>query len=251
MLALLAAIPEVLDATPMTREELAGAVVAATGREDLRPALVQGWGAVLKPAAFRGLLCFGPPRGRSVTFVAPRRWLAGWREVDTGEAVDALALAYVGAYGPADHQAFARWTGLSPALCRAGFTRLAWVDVAGTTGAVPREALPDLLAAAGLPTVVRLLPAFDPYVVGGLRQLDAVATGNPALISRPQGWVSPALVVDGRIEGTWEATARGERLEITVSPFGTLSGRIRAALSGAADALAVAAGAAGARLRTG
>lgn len=51
---------------------------------------------------------------------------------------------------------------------------------------------------------MHLLPAFDPYVVGSLRQLDAVCSGPPSAVSRPQGWISPTLVVNGRIEGTWE-----------------------------------------------
>ena len=52
---------------------------------------------------------------------------------------------------------------------------------------------------------VLLLPAFDPYVMGSLRQLDRIVAGpNKARVSRPQGWISPTLVVDGRIEGTWE-----------------------------------------------
>jgi hypothetical protein len=51
---------------------------------------------------------------------------------------------------------------------------------------------------------VHLLPAFDPYVVGSLGQLDAVSSGPKSAVSRPQGWISPTLVVNGRIEGTWE-----------------------------------------------
>jgi hypothetical protein len=71
------ALPDVLGAEPLAREELADAIIDATGHGGLRQPLTQGFGAVLKPAAFRGLLCSGPPRGRTVTFVAPRAWLPG------------------------------------------------------------------------------------------------------------------------------------------------------------------------------
>jgi hypothetical protein len=209
-----AVVPDVLGAEPLTREELADAIIAGTGHEELRAPLSQGFGAILKPLAFRGLLCSGPPRGRNVTFVAPRAWYGDWAPVPTDDAVDTLALAYLGTYGPADAAEFARWFDLSPSLAKKSFTRLGdrLVEVPGF-GLVPADA--DL--AAPTADTVHLLPAFDPYVVGSLRQLDVVSTGERSAVSRPQGWVSPTLVVDGRIEGTWELDARTSAPVVT--PF--------------------------------
>ena len=196
----LAAVPDVLGGEPLTREELATAIIRATGHDDLHAPLTQGFGAILKPLAFRGLLCSGPPRGRNVTFVAPRAWLGAWDPVPTEEAIDRLALAYLGTYGPAGPEEFARWFDLKPPLAKKSFARLAdrLREVAGF-GMLPADAPP----APGEDTV-RLLPAFDPYTVGSLRQLESVSNGPKAAVSRPQGWISPVLVVNGRIEGTWE-----------------------------------------------
>ena len=36
------------------------------------------WRRALIPAARRGVLCFGPDRGRNVTYTSPRRWLPGF-----------------------------------------------------------------------------------------------------------------------------------------------------------------------------
>jgi hypothetical protein len=218
---LLAALPDVLSAEPLTREELAAALVKATGHDDLTGPLTQGFGAVLKPAAFRGLLCFGPPRGRNVTFVAPRSWLRDWPagQPAVEAAIDALVLAHAGAYGPSDPAEFARWFDLKPPLAKRAYARLteagalAWVDVEGVAGAVPRDLLDSLLAEparASTPPVVRLLPAFDPYTVGSTRQLDRLMpAARKAEVSRPQGWISPVLAVDGRIAGVWERDPTG------------------------------------------
>ena len=84
----------------------------------------------------------------------------------------------------------------------------------------------DAPEGAGEETVL-LLPAFDPYVVGAPRGEDAVlAPEHRARVSRPQGWISPTLVVNGRIEGVWEPSAEGPR----VSAFGKVSDATRRAL---------------------
>jgi hypothetical protein len=200
---IIAAVPDVLGGRPLTREELADAIIAATGHQELREPLSQGFGAVLKPLAFRGLLCSGPPRGRNVTFVAPAQWLGDRDPVPTEEAVDALVRAYLGTYGPADAAEFARWFDLNPTLAKKSFARLAdrLTEVDGF-GVVPAELASGLTRRTA--DTELLLPAFDPYVVGSLRRLDTVSTGPRAAVSRPQGWISPTLVVNGRIEGTWE-----------------------------------------------
>jgi hypothetical protein len=246
MAALHDALPEVLGKRPLTREQLTDAVVKASGRGHLREALSQGWGAVLKPAAFRGLLCFGPPKGRNVTFVAPRTWLPGpWPEVSTEDGIDTVLRGFLGTYGPAGPDEFARWFDLRPPLAKAAFARLApelsYVDVDGVVGAVPAGLLTDLTRKSARPRLVRLLPAFDPYTVGSLRQLDTVAPGLPrAAVSRPQGWISPVLLVDGLIGGTHETTVTGDEAAVTVTATGTVD---KALLDKAATDLAKAMGA--------
>jgi hypothetical protein len=219
---IIAAVPEVLGGTPLTREELAGAIIEATGHEELRGPLTQGFGAILKPLAFRGLLCSGPPRGRHVTFVAPRAWLGEWEPVAAEDAIDQLALRHVDAYGPVDAAEFARWFDLKPPLAKRAFTRLAdRLRPAGDEGFLPVDA-PEVEAEE----TVLLLPAFDPYVVGSLRQLETVSSGPKSAVSRPQGWISPTLVVNGRIEGVWEF-ADGHP---AVTPFAPLPAAVRRAL---------------------
>lgn len=153
-----------------------------------------------------------------------------------------LVLAHLGAYGPADAAEFSRWFDLNPPLAKKTFARLAArgaiteVAVAGTVGAVPSDALPDLTAGSSAEPVVRLLPAFDPYVVGSLRQLDLlVPPTRKKDVSRPQGWISPTLVADGRILGVWAGA--GETL--TVTPFEALPAAVLAAVRSLAPAATV------------
>jgi hypothetical protein len=67
---------------------------------------------------------------------------------------------------------------------------------------------------------VNLLPAFDQYVVGAPRGVPAALDpAHRADVYRPQGWLSPVLLVDGVIAGTWSVNGKGRRTGIVVEPF--------------------------------
>ena len=86
---------------------------------------------------------------------------------------------------------------------------------------------------------VRLLPAFDQYVVGAPRgDGDVVPAAERARVYRPQGWLSPVVLVDGRIAGVWSHERKGARLIVEVEPFGRLARAVRAGVETEADALA-------------
>lgn len=70
-----AAIRAALDGQQLTREELADAVARHTGAAHLAEKLRGGFGDLLKPAAFRGDLCFAPTSGKRVRFVRPDPFL--------------------------------------------------------------------------------------------------------------------------------------------------------------------------------
>jgi hypothetical protein len=87
---------------------------------------------------------------------------------------------------------------------------------------------------------VRLLPAFDQYVITATRQAEELMPGPfKAHVYRPQGWLSPVLLVGGRMEGIWRQETRGKRLEVTIDPFtGSLAARARRAAEAEAERLA-------------
>jgi hypothetical protein len=74
---------------------------------------------------------------------------------------------------------------------------------------------------------VNLLPAFDQYVVGAPRGVPAALDpAHRADVYRPQGWLSPVLLVDGVIAGTWSVNGKGRRTGIVVEPFEPLSAAV-------------------------
>ena len=87
--------------------------------------------------------------------------------------------------------------------------------------------------------MVRLLPAFDHYVVAAPRDSDdVVAADARARVYRPQGWLSPVLVVDGRIVGVWSHERSVSGLEVSIEPFGRVARAVRSGAEAEAAALA-------------
>ncbi|NEW33614.1 winged helix DNA-binding domain-containing protein [Nocardia cyriacigeorgica] len=204
---------ELLEAQVLTREELVDQIVADPAFAVHETELRSGWGAVLKPLAWQGVLCHGPARGTKVSFTSPVT-LPGWRPVTDVDAAARTAItAYLGAYGPATPEAFDAW--LTRGAHRKTRVRgwfadlgeeLIEVDVDGRRAYLRAEHA-DELAATTPDDSVQLLGAFDQYVLGpGTRDQELLPPAHRAKVSRTAGWIAPIVVVRGRIAGTWELT---------------------------------------------
>jgi hypothetical protein len=250
--ALVEAIGEALDGQVLTREELVEKV--GRGRpEHFREVMKSGWGMILKPVARDGLLCFGPSRGQSVTFVRPQQWLGAWREVDSDQALIEVARRYLRAYGPATKEDFTRWWG-----SWSGVGKAVWAGLAGELVAVMVEGRRADLLASDVQRIakqrveesVQLLPPFDPYLMGHSSRDHIVEAANLSKVSRTAGWISAVVLVDGKVAGTWRHLAAGDAgLRITVESFGRLSAKTKAGVRRKAESLAGALGLAKAEVR--
>jgi hypothetical protein len=239
---LIHAVHDALADEPLTRTALADRVTELTGSADLGDKLTHSWGAMLKPAAFRGHLCFGPNLGQQVRFTRPDRWLAKWQGVDPSTARFELTRRYLGAYGPVPEKQFGMWLGLSPAKARGVLIGLgdevAQVPIDGERRWLLAKDLADMRNAA-LSGLVRLVPGFDQYVVGAPRDDPAVLP--PAFktrVHRPQGWISPVVLVDGRMDGVWRHERKGSRVLVQVEPFVEIGPPVRRAVESEAERLA-------------
>src|SRR3989442_12122175 len=93
-------------------------------------------------------------------------------------------------------------------------TGLAKVRVRGQPGFVLQQRL--ALRAPPVKTDVRLLPAFDTYLLGYRRRDLAVSPPLQGRLQRGGGWLHPAVVVNGRAVAAWRMsrTAIGGRINV-------------------------------------
>ena len=224
---MIAAVAKALDGKVLTRDELATEVARIARSPALAEKLRGSWGSTLKPSTYQGQLCFGPNRGRNVTFVRPDQWLTNLRVEPPDDATATITRRFLAAHGPATRDDYARWWAMSPAEAATRIKALgdevSEVDVAGTSMWMLTADI-DPAAACGPEKVVRLLPAFDQFVIVSTRQADNLLPGPfRSRIYRPQGWISPVLLVGGQMAGVWKHERKGTRLTVTFEPFAKLA----------------------------
>jgi hypothetical protein len=196
----------------LTRAELAAALAVA-GMPHRGQATVH----LLFRAALEGHACYGPVRDGEPTFVPLEDWLPPG-PAPPPDPLAALARAYRTSHRPASAADFAHWSGLGAVEARSGWA--ATDDAAGEDAAPRAPPVP----------VVRLLPAFDEYLLGWRDRSFAVPAAHARRVHPGGGLIHPVVLVDGRAVAAWRRTARRGGLELRVEPFERLTAGTREAL---------------------
>jgi len=197
------------------------------------------WRQLTSTAAHRGVLCFGPNRGRNVTYTNPHRWLPGFRPDDGDTALRTLVERYLCSYGPATPQHFARWLNIPPRRAAELFDGLELEEVE-LEGEPARVNPGDTEAPAEPHRGVRLLPYFDAFVVAGQPRdrLYPGAAAERALAPSGQAGNYPVLLVDGVVGGVWHQRRSGRKVAITVEALEALTSAHRRELDAEVDLVA-------------
>lgn len=197
---------------------------------------------LLHLAAAHGVVCYGPYRGNEPTFVRADAWLPRWKDVPQEKAEILLLHKYLRVFGPATAADFALWIGITLTepreIWRREQSNFAPVHVEGWPAEILREDLEELAWAEFERPLVRLLPYFDTFLLGHKERDHLLPAKHRLHVYRPQGWIAPVVLVDGRVAGVWEQAREGNRLRVKVTKFGSLSRRIVAGIRDEARDLA-------------
>jgi hypothetical protein len=221
------------DEGPLTRAQLAERIAAAGIRTE-----GQATPHLLGLAALRGIAVLGPVRGDQQAFALARDWLsvaplpltgagraaaparlpgaargaapAPLTGPDRDAALAELARRYLAAHGPATAADLAAWSGLPLRDARAGLTAIASELVE-----LPYQLI-DLAARDAAPDAIepRLLPAFDPYLLGWKDRSFAVPRKHAKRVHPGGGILRATATVEGLAVGTWTAPAGHVKLDL-------------------------------------
>ncbi len=232
---------DAIDAGCATRSALRAAMRAKASKK-MRTWMDLVWSIVRVPVS-EGLICYGPDQGNEVTFIRTDQWLGKQKPIAELEAQCALFRKYLAAYGPATVRDFRHWSGISMKDCQAIHDcikdDLVEVKVDDVTCSLLRRDYKEFAESAPSKGRVKLLPHFDSYLLAHAEKEHLLASVHYKRVYRNQGWISPVILVDGKVTGVWSYKMQGRTLLIQIEPFAKLSRAIRGAIEQEAAALAV------------
>jgi hypothetical protein len=232
-----------LEQGPLTRKQLADAVASHTGIAQARDFMLsESWGTPLKPAAYRGDLCFGPGQGKTATFMNPRGSIGEWQPIEPQQALAELARRYLWAYGPATSDDFRFWWGCGKTLAKTLFHELSEeveeVEVEGWRAFALRATVP-LMQSVEPVEQIHLLPLFDAYTIGAPPRggEPLLAPAYKSQVFNQQGWAFAVVLVNGSIQGVWDYTIRRSHIVVKVNLFCSSTTAIRKGIAAEAERL--------------
>ncbi len=205
------------DAGPLGRDTLTD-LLAADGLPTAGQAAIH----LLMLSALRGITVVCPRigGGAGTTFALTDDWLGGGptplEPAQRDAALAELARRYLAGHAPATPADLARWAGLPLRDARRGLAGAhELVEVDGGLVGLPATGV----GRRGLRLPARLLPAFDPYLLGWKDRGFAVVPAVQRRVHPGGGILRAVATSDGAAAGTWTAERRAGRISVTVELF--------------------------------
>jgi hypothetical protein len=216
---------------PMTQRELAEHLKAKVGKK-MRTYMKLAWSIqTFRSALVEGLICFGPERDNKATFVRVDQWLPKHKEVPEQQAKQILLRRYLRAYDPATLRDFSKWSGIPSQEANEVWVsmkdELVEVTIEDVKAFILRKDYDQLANSVLDDQVLRLLPHFDPYMLGHAEKDHLVNANHYKRIYSNQGWISPVVLLNGRVIGAWSYKRGGKRWSLEIEPFEKFSRSIR------------------------
>ncbi|MFE5192015.1 winged helix DNA-binding domain-containing protein [Streptomyces sp. NPDC056628] len=172
---------------------------------------------LIRHAALTGTLCHGPQRAGEATYVLLDDWLpsTGRFRWEGDSALAELARRYLAAHAPATLEDFAAWSGLPVTWARRAWKLLAESGAITEYGALTVLAgrvkrLPD---SSDTPDV-RMLPAYDNYLIGSCTREVSVPALHQARVWPGGGLIRPTVIADGLAIATWTRGSGSRSIQV-------------------------------------
>jgi len=216
---------------PMMRKELPKAVKDSSIDKFVS---VVRWSLVPKYLNCLGLIVYGEMRGLEIVFHEAEEWLG--RKVklyDSSKANANLLNIYLKSLGPASLNDYRYWTGLRMSQIQPAHEYLkellveVEVDCKDKPLLLLKRDINDLEKAEIPDGHVRLLPKFDPVILGHADKSRLLDKKYHKKVFVGFADVDATLLIDGQVAGTWKHEKRGKNLRIIIKPFKKLHSPVK------------------------
>ena len=177
---------------------------------------------ILGRLAMEGVICFGIRQGKQQTFVLLDEWIPKSKNLSREQSIAELTMRYFKNHSPATLQDFTWWSGLSVSDAKNGLemvkSEFKQDSCNGRTFLFTHKNKSEKDSTFG--TI--LLPAFDEYLVGYKVRSDVLDPKHKNN-ANAGGMLSPTIIIDGQVAGTWRKSIKNDRVIVELSQFKILS----------------------------
>ncbi|MFF8266714.1 winged helix DNA-binding domain-containing protein [Streptomyces sp. NPDC016562] len=172
---------------------------------------------LIRHAALTGILCHGPQCAGEATYVLLNDWLptTGLLRWEEDAALAELARRYLAAHAPATLEDYAAWSGLPVTWARRAWKLLAESGVITEYGGFTMLAgqMEELPGPSDTPDV-RMLPAYDNYLIGYRTREVSVPPVHQARVWPGGGLIRPTAIADGLAIATWSRGSGSRSIQV-------------------------------------
>jgi hypothetical protein len=163
--------------------------------------------------------------GADSKFVAASSWLKA--PVESEDYLQDLVLRYLAAFGPGSIADAQTWSGL-PKLKPVFESLRQKLHVLRDEGKRELFDVPDALRPAEeTPAPVRFLPGFDNVILGHADRSRIIADEHRPRVATKNLQILPTFLVDGFVAGTWELGSSKSGVNLSVTPFKSLTKTVK------------------------
>lgn len=198
----------------LTREEIADYL----GRNGITPCIGQRLGHIVMHAELDGVICSGPRKGKQFTYALIEERAPQAKELSREEALKLLTEKYFRSHGPACVQDFVWWSGLMTADARKGIemNNFDSVELDGITYWFKEKFTTN----ENISEYCYLLPNYDEYTIAYKdRSLYTIPGEHKPLDSRGNVIFNNAIILNGKVAGTWRRTLKSKEVIIEYIQF--------------------------------
>lgn len=173
-------------------------------------------------AELDALVCSGVSSGKKQTYALLDERVPPYAPLSKEESIGLLTRKYFAGHAPATIDDFIWWSGLSKNDAKKGIemnsTYLCSMQIADRLYWMPID------LTCSLPTeTIHLLPAFDEYIISYKNRSDVISPEHYNKIIVSNGIFKPAIVLNGKVIGTWRNITEKKNKAVDVALFEKIS----------------------------